>query len=93
MRSEAPFPACAVSGKDRPDTAFHAFQVGDVVYKASGVFRIAEIGVPDFMREKRLRYFTLKDVYARNPREALYVPTGSAGLMRPVAAGSRPRRT
>lgn len=63
----------------------NAFQVGDVVvYKASGVFRIAEIGVPDFMREKRLRYFPLKDVYARNPREALYVPTGSAGLMRPV---------
>lgn len=63
----------------------NAFQVGDVVvYKASGVFRIAEIGVPDFMQEKRLRYFTLKDVYARNPREALYVPTGSAGLMRPV---------
>lgn len=61
------------------------FSAGDVViYKANGVFRIVEIGIPDFMREKCQLYFTLKEVYSKNPREALYVPTSSAALMRPV---------
>ena len=35
----------------------NTFQVGDVVvYKAKRLFRIAEIGVPDFMWEKRMTY-------------------------------------
>lgn len=64
------------------EKTFHAGDV--VVYKANGVFRIAQIGIPDFMWEKRLRYFTLKEVHAKNPKEALYVPISSAVFFRPV---------
>lgn len=49
----------------------NTFQVGDVVYKAKGLFRIAEIGVPDFMWEKRMTYFTLKELKSKSSRETI----------------------
>lgn len=51
------------------------FDAGDVVvYKASGVFLIARIWIPDFLWEEHLRYFTLKGVHAKNPKEGAPCP-------------------
>ena len=61
------------------------FQVGDVVvYKASGVYRIVDIGMPGFARDKRLAYFTLKELDGKNANETLYVPISSTLLLRHV---------
>lgn len=67
-----------------------SFQIGDViVYKAIGVFRIVAIGMPSFAHDKRQTYFTLKELCSKNPSETLYVPTGSAALLRPVISRER----